>query len=124
MNSCDTSLMPCSVPLWPGTHSELAFVAHIPLTERHYRKIDPKLAEKTWVYMIFGGLLRSRVKCLSCGHNSDTFDRMLDLSVDIAGVGSLRDALRKFVAVDHLRGADKYKCEKYVLMFQLGGAAS
>ncbi|RDX53884.1 cysteine proteinase [Lentinus brumalis] len=76
------------------------------------QKIDPKLAEKTWVYMIFGGLLRSRVKCLSCKHNSDTFDRMLDLSVDIAGVNSLRDALRKFVAVDHLRGADKYKCEK------------
>ncbi|RPD66958.1 cysteine proteinase [Lentinus tigrinus ALCF2SS1-7] len=76
------------------------------------QKIDPKLAEKTWVYMIFGGLLRSRVKCLACGHNSDTFDRMLDLSVDIAGVNSLRDALRKFVAVDHLRGADKYKCEK------------
>ncbi|TBU33130.1 cysteine proteinase [Dichomitus squalens] len=75
-------------------------------------KVDPKLAEKTWVYKIFGGLLRSRVSCLSCGYNSDTFDRMLDLSVDIAGVASLRDALRKFVAVDHLRGADKYKCEK------------
>ncbi|KAI0353045.1 cysteine proteinase [Trametes cingulata] len=75
-------------------------------------KVDPKIAEKTWVYKIFGGLLRSRVKCLSCGHNSDTFDRMLDLSVDIAGVSTLKDALRKFVAVDHLRGADKYKCEK------------
>ncbi|KAI0722755.1 cysteine proteinase [Earliella scabrosa] len=76
------------------------------------QKLDPKLAETSWVYTIFGGLLRSRVKCLACGHNSDTFDRMLDLSVDIAGVASLRDALRKFVAVDHLRGADKYKCEK------------
>ncbi|KAI9000815.1 cysteine proteinase [Trametes punicea] len=75
-------------------------------------KADPKLAEKTWVHKIFGGLLRSRVKCLSCGYNSDTFDRMLDLSVDIAGVSTLKDALRKFVAVDHLRGADKYKCEK------------
>ncbi|KAI1796180.1 cysteine proteinase [Ganoderma leucocontextum] len=75
-------------------------------------KLDPKLAEQTWVYKVFGGLLRSRVSCLSCGYNSDTFDRMLDLSVDIAGVGSLRDALRKFVTVDHLRGADKYKCEK------------
>ncbi|KAI0650532.1 hypothetical protein C8Q79DRAFT_1035916 [Trametes meyenii] len=75
-------------------------------------KVDPKIAEKTWVYKVFGGLLRSRVKCLSCGYNSDTFDRMLDLSVDIAGMTTLRDALKKFVAVDHLRGADKYKCEK------------
>ncbi|KAI0772129.1 cysteine proteinase [Trametes elegans] len=78
----------------------------------HPGKVDPKIAEKTWVYKIFGGLLRSRVTCLSCGHNSDTYDRMLDLSVDIAGVSTLKDAMRKFVAVDHLRGADKYKCEK------------
>ncbi|EIW61672.1 cysteine proteinase [Trametes versicolor FP-101664 SS1] len=75
-------------------------------------KVDPKVAEKTWVYKIFGGLLRSRVNCLSCDYNSDTYDRMLDLSVDIAGVATLKDALRKFVAVDRLRGADKYKCEK------------
>ncbi|KAI0832628.1 cysteine proteinase [Trametes gibbosa] len=75
-------------------------------------KVDPKIAERTWIYKIFGGLLRSRVKCLSCDYNSDTYDRMLDLSVDIAGVATLKDALRKFVAVDRLRGADKYKCEK------------
>ncbi|KAH9943232.1 cysteine proteinase [Epithele typhae] len=76
------------------------------------QKVDQKLAEKTWVYGIFGGMLRSRVKCLSCGYNSDTYDRMMDLSVDIAGVGTLRDALRMFTAVDHLKGANRYKCEK------------
>lgn len=75
-------------------------------------KVDPKLAETTWVHKIFGGRLRSRVTCLSCGYNSDTFDSILDLSIDIYGVTNLRDALRKFVAVDHLRGADKYKCDK------------
>ena len=97
------------------THSELVLHHTPPPPLEHcHRKLDPKLAETSWVYTIFGGLLRSRVKCLACGHNSDTFDRMLDLSVDIAGVASLRDALRKFVAVDHLRGADKYKCEKWV----------
>ncbi|KAI0089063.1 hypothetical protein BDY19DRAFT_905998 [Irpex rosettiformis] len=75
-------------------------------------KIDHKLAETTWVHKIFGGRLRSRVSCLSCGYNSDTFDSILDLSVDIYNVQTLRDALRKFVTVDHLKGADKYKCEK------------
>ncbi|KAF9464876.1 hypothetical protein BDZ94DRAFT_1255454 [Collybia nuda] len=75
-------------------------------------KMDPKLAETTWVHKIFGGQLRSRVTCHDCGHNSDTFDRILDLSVDIHKAESLREALRKFVAVDYLRGADKYKCEK------------
>ncbi|GJE84348.1 cysteine proteinase [Phanerochaete sordida] len=76
------------------------------------QKVDPKLAETTWVHKIFGGRLRSRVKCLSCGYNSDTFDSILDLSIDIFGVNNLRDALRKFVAVDQLRGQNKYKCEK------------
>ncbi|KAG6817861.1 hypothetical protein H0H87_001693 [Tephrocybe sp. NHM501043] len=75
-------------------------------------KLDPKIAETTWVHKIFGGQLRSRVTCQSCGHNSDTFDQALDLSVDIHRQDSLRDALKKFVAIDHLKGADKYKCEK------------
>jgi len=32
--------------------------------------------------------------------------------VDIHGIDTLRDALRKFTAIDYLKGADKYKCEK------------
>jgi ubiquitin carboxyl-terminal hydrolase 36/42 len=75
-------------------------------------KMNAKLAETTWVHQIFAGRLRSRVTCERCGYNSDTFDRALDLSLDISKANSLRDALRSFVAVDHLRGADKYKCEK------------
>ena len=78
------------------------------------RKVEHKIAITTWVHKLFGGKLRSRVACLSCGYNSDTFDDILDLSVDIYGADSLQKALRKFVAVDHLKGADKYKCEKYV----------
>jgi len=79
-----------------------------------FRKIDAKLAETTWVHKIFGGQLRSRVTCRECGYNSDTFDRILDLSLDIFKCDSLREALRKFIAIDYLKGADKYKCEKYV----------
>ncbi|KAF8897822.1 hypothetical protein BD779DRAFT_1492604 [Infundibulicybe gibba] len=76
------------------------------------RKVDPKLAETTWVHKIFGGQLRSRVTCHDCGFNSDTLDRILDLSLDILKSDTLKDALRKFVAIDYLKGADKYKCEK------------
>lgn len=76
------------------------------------QKIDPKLAETTWVHKIFGGQLRSRVTCFDCGHHSDTFDRILDLSVDIHRAAELKGALRKFIAVDYLKGADKYKCER------------
>ncbi|KIL00507.1 hypothetical protein PAXRUDRAFT_129636 [Paxillus rubicundulus Ve08.2h10] len=75
-------------------------------------KMDHKLAETTWVHKIFGGRLRSRVTCRECNYNSDTFDSMLDISLDIYGTSSLKEAFRKFVAVDCLKGADKYKCEK------------
>lgn len=76
------------------------------------RKVDHNLAETTWVHRIFGGRLRSRVTCRECNYNSDTFDSMLDISLDIYGSSTLKDALKKFVAVDYLRGSDKYKCEK------------
>ncbi|TFY77180.1 hypothetical protein EWM64_g6832 [Hericium alpestre] len=75
-------------------------------------KLDAKVAETTWVHKVFGGKLRSRVTCHGCEHNSDTFDSLLDLSIDIHGQYSVRDALRNFVAVDYLKGADKYKCDK------------
>lgn len=78
------------------------------------RKLDPKIAETTWVHRIFGGKLRSQVRCRDCGHKSDTFDSILDLSIDIHQVEGLRDALKKFTHIDVLKGADKYKCEKYV----------
>lgn len=89
-----------------------------------HSKADPKIAETTWVHKIFGGKLRSRVTCDECHHNSDTFDSILDLSVDIHGVENLRDALRKFTAIDYLKGADKYKCEKYVVVGSCRGTSN
>jgi ubiquitin carboxyl-terminal hydrolase 36/42 len=69
--------------------------------------------ETTWIYALWGGKLLSRVSCMQCGANSDTYDSYLDLSIDVAGgVTSVRDGLDKFVAIDHLKGANKYKCEK------------
>lgn len=78
----------------------------------HPQKTDHKLAETTWVHKIFGGRLRSRVTCRECNHHSDTFDSMLDISLDIYGSSTLKEAFKKFVAVDCLRGADKYMCER------------
>lgn len=39
---------------------------------------------------------------------------MLDLSLDVQRVDSIKDALAQFVRVDVLKGANKYKCEKCV----------
>lgn len=64
------------------------------------------------MHQLFGGRLRSRVHCESCGHNSDTFDSILDLSLDLNAARSVKDALENLVKVDVLKGQNKYKCEK------------
>ncbi|KAE8225143.1 hypothetical protein CF319_g2075 [Tilletia indica] len=93
-------------------------------------KLKPSnpLTSTTFVNKIFGGRLRSRVHCLSCGHDSDTFDPFLDLSLDIrsgpvvggfanggAGGGALESvnaSLAAFTRLEKLDGKNKYKCEK------------
>lgn len=76
------------------------------------REVPEKLAETSWVYRLFGGKFRSRVNCSECDHNSDTFDTLLDLSVDVGRCETLHQALRKFSGVEKLEGKNKYKCEK------------
>lgn len=66
------------------------------------------------MHQLFGGRLCSRVHCVSCGHNSDTHDSILDLSLDLNGARSVKDALDNLVKIDHLKGQNKYKCEKCV----------
>lgn len=82
------------------------------LTRCAHRKLDQRIKDSTFVHQIFGGRLRSRVVCSQCQHPSDTFDSMLDLSLDIQRVDSVKEALADYVKIDHLKGANKYKCEK------------
>ncbi|GAB1519858.1 hypothetical protein RhiTH_002929 [Rhizoctonia solani] len=75
-------------------------------------KIPHALAETSWVHAIFGGRLRSRVSCRTCHYCSDTFDSLLDLSVEINRSQSLSQALGQFVKPEILSGEDAYRCEK------------
>lgn len=75
------------------------------------RHDDPLLAT-TLVQSIFGGRLRSRVSCHSCRYNSDTFDPIMDLSLDVRkGINSVKQALDAFTAPESLSGTEKYKCD-------------
>ncbi|KAK9726244.1 hypothetical protein RND81_05G201500 [Saponaria officinalis] len=74
---------------------------------------SPGAYEKSLVHRIFGGRLRSQVKCLQCSHCSNTFDPFLDLSLEIVKADSLYKALRHFTAPEQLDGGERqYKCEK------------
>nr|XP_002127053.1 ubiquitin carboxyl-terminal hydrolase 36 [Ciona intestinalis] len=75
-------------------------------------KLDIHTKTTTLVYQIFGGYLRSRVKCRQCRAVSDTFDPFLDLSLDINKQESndLRKCLENFVKPELLHGDNLYKC--------------
>ncbi|GAB2289094.1 hypothetical protein Dimus_023395 [Dionaea muscipula] len=74
---------------------------------------SPTAYEKSLVHKIFGGRLRSRVKCLQCFNCSDKFDPFLDLSLEILKTDSLNKALLHFIATEKLDdGEQQYLCEK------------
>lgn len=72
----------------------------------------PRLDETTLTHRMFGGYLRSQVKCTKCNYNSNTYDPFMDLSLEVSGksVNSLHDALREFTRKETLDSANKWKC--------------
>ncbi|KAI4342442.1 hypothetical protein MLD38_027069 [Melastoma candidum] len=75
------------------------------------KKVSPRLQETTFVQHTFGGLLKSKVKCLQCRQESERYENILDLTLEIDGwVGSLEDALKKFTMPEHLEGENMYIC--------------
>nr|XP_043622639.1 ubiquitin carboxyl-terminal hydrolase 25 [Erigeron canadensis]XP_043622640.1 ubiquitin carboxyl-terminal hydrolase 25 [Erigeron canadensis] len=65
----------------------------------------------TVVKEIFGGALQSQVKCLSCGHESNKVDEIMDISIDVLNSSSLKEAFQKFFQSEVLDGNNKYKCD-------------
>ncbi|KAK1418123.1 hypothetical protein QVD17_27262 [Tagetes erecta] len=73
--------------------------------------IDPKLQETTFIQHTFGGQLRSKVKCLRCHSESNRYENIMDLTLEIFGwVESLEDALTQFTSPEDLDGENMYRC--------------
>ncbi|OMO90917.1 Peptidase C19, ubiquitin carboxyl-terminal hydrolase 2 [Corchorus olitorius] len=74
---------------------------------------SPSAYEKSLVHKIFGGRLRSQVKCMQCHSCSNKFDPFLDLSLEIVKADSLHKALKNFTAAELLDGGERqYQCER------------
>lgn len=59
---------------------------------------------------IFTGGLQSDVVCTSCSGVSTTIDPFWDISLDVAGPGSLHACLERFTRAEHLGSGAKIKC--------------
>ncbi|KAK2529669.1 hypothetical protein Q9233_006836 [Columba guinea] len=79
-------------------------------------ELDRQTQATTLIHQIFGGSLRSRVKCSMCKAVSDTFDPCLDLPVEITQAANVEQALELFVKPDLLGGENAYLCDKVISM--------
>ncbi|XP_058140802.1 ubiquitin carboxyl-terminal hydrolase 36 [Dasypus novemcinctus] len=77
-----------------------------------YAKLDRQTQATTLVHQIFGGYLRSRVKCSVCKSVSDTYDPYLDIALEIRQTANIVRALELFVKADGLSGENAYMCAK------------
>ncbi|XP_067403279.1 ubiquitin carboxyl-terminal hydrolase 36 isoform X2 [Emydura macquarii macquarii] len=77
-----------------------------------YTKLDRQTQATTLVHQIFGGYLRSRVKCSVCKSVSDTYDPYLDVALEIRQAANIVRALELFVRADVLSGENAYMCAK------------
>ncbi|KAK7352614.1 hypothetical protein VNO80_18038 [Phaseolus coccineus] len=76
------------------------------------KAIPPKHQETTLIQHIFGGHLQSEVICTECEKNSNQYENMMDLTVEIHGdAASLEECLDQFTAKEWLHGDNMYKCD-------------
>lgn len=80
------------------------------LTRHKASKLDSYSKETTPINQIFGGYIRTEVKCLQCRHVSTTFQHFQDLLVDIRKASTLDEALSSYFSREQLDNND-YKCE-------------
>jgi len=75
------------------------------------RCLMDKIHEREFVTTTFGGVLRSLVKCLHCNSHSKTFDKFLDLSLELTSNDVLA-CLRRFCSEETLSESELYFCER------------
>jgi ubiquitin C-terminal hydrolase len=90
------------------------------MVEKSYNKLhygkDPSPSDKhgrlsTIVQHIFGGQLQSQVKCLSCNHESNTYDPFLDICLDIKNSNTIEKAFGQYILPEKLNGDNRYLCD-------------
>ena len=72
----------------------------------------PRLDETTFVHRVFGGYLRSQVRCTKCGYLSNTYDPFLDLALEVSKKSStsIASAFQEFSRKETLDKNNRWRC--------------
>lgn len=87
---------------------------HEACIKRCQPKPSPEVALTSLIYRIFGGKLRSQIRCEGVDYQSSKVDPFLDLSLDIGHASSVRRALQHFTSSEVLDGDNKYRCKAFL----------
>lgn len=91
------------------------------------------LPNSCWSYCELNFLSQTQVRCCKCGHNSDTYEPLIDLSLEIEEVDSLENALKSFTKVESIEDTEKFTCdsckeqvqvEKQLMLYQAPSVAA
>ncbi|CAM9728056.1 unnamed protein product [Lampetra planeri] len=74
-----------------------------------HSELDRYTEATTLLYQIFGGYLRSRVECMQCCNDSNTYDTCLDIALYINNSSHLVEAFGEFFNEEIL---DEYTCAR------------
>ncbi|GFR46995.1 hypothetical protein Agub_g8649 [Astrephomene gubernaculifera] len=67
---------------------------------------------RTLVEDLFLGRWQSQVRCLACGHESNSYESFTTLPLDIGQARSVSEGLRCFTEQERLDGDNKYRCDR------------
>ncbi|KAI9103202.1 hypothetical protein DFS34DRAFT_646590 [Phlyctochytrium arcticum] len=76
--------------------------------------LDERSKATTLIHNIFGGYTRSQIRCSRCSYKSNTYEHMLDLSLDIAT--TLNKAFAMYSKAEKLEGDNKYRCDRCAML--------
>jgi ubiquitin C-terminal hydrolase len=70
------------------------------------------LDETTFIHRVFGGYLRSQVRCTKCGFLSNTYDPFLDLALEVSkkSSDSISSAFQEFSRKETLDNNNRWRC--------------
>ncbi|XP_038952348.1 ubiquitin carboxyl-terminal hydrolase 17-like protein C [Rattus norvegicus] len=77
---------------------------------RGCKQSETSSKDSSLIYDIFGGQMRSQIKCHHCQGTLDSYDPFLNLFLDICSAQSVKQALEDLVKLEELQGDNAYYC--------------